>query len=277
LVEQIRKGQCVLFLGAGIHASSTNPKFVYADEERPLQAAKLAMELVAGTNYKSLLPRASDEDLQKAAAFAEALSGREHLLTSLALHLQRGSPSPALRMLARMPFCIFVTTNYDNMLEQALLAENKKPTKLVYDPNLEWTPDAEEDPTSRSPLVFKMHGDLEQPRSIVITDDDYITFVQKMSYLGGPSFPIPLTVRYRLGRWPTLFIGYSLQDFNLRLLLRSRDLANTLMCCSVDPSPDPLIRHLWEDVRRMIRFLEYDLWDFIPWLYQEVCGQDYHP
>ena len=33
--------------------------------------------------------------------------------------------------------------------------------------------------------------------------------------------PVPDTFYYRLSKWPTLFIGYSLLDYNLRLLLKT--------------------------------------------------------
>jgi hypothetical protein len=180
-----------------------------------------------------------------------------------------------------MPFCIFITTNYDNLLEEALADAHKKPTKLVYDPDsIKRTRNVDADPTSQSPLVFKMHGDLEEPASIVITDEDHINFALRMSDRDIFN-PVPEIVRYRLTQWPTLFIGYSLQDYKLRLLFRTLrwqlDRANFSTSYSVDLSPDPLILSVWQDRFQMISFIRYDPWDFIPWLYKKVCDQDYHP
>ena len=114
----------------------------------------------------------------------------------------------------------------------------------------------------------------------MITDEDYIQFVQRMSDKN--SFhPVPAEVRYRLRRWPTLFIGYSLQDYNLRLLFRTLrwrvDPASFPMSYSIDLAPDPLILSVWQDQRRIITFFTHDLWTFIPWLYARVCDEEYEP
>ena len=57
-------------------------------------------------------------------------------------------------------------------------------------------------------------------RSLVITDEDYIQFVLRMTDKE-PYHPVPVTMKHYLKRWPTLFIGYSLKDYNLRLLFRT--------------------------------------------------------
>ncbi|MES1242483.1 MAG: SIR2 family protein, partial [Acidobacteriota bacterium] len=114
--------------------------------------------------------------------------------------------------------------------------------------------------------------------SVVITDEDYIGFVQRMSDKD-PKNPVPETVRFRLRRWPILFVGYSLRDYNLRLLIRTLrwrvDEANVPTAYAVDPFPDPLILRVWQDSRRFVTFFAENLWTFVPWLYREVTGQDF--
>ncbi len=123
-----------------------------------------------------------------------------------------------------------------------------------------------------------MHGDFDDRASIVITDEDYITFVQRMSDKDA-LHPVPETIRYRMLKWPTLFVGYSLRDYNLRLLFRTLrwrvDPANFPQSFSVDRNPDPLILQVWQHERRFITFVTQDLWTFVPWLYKEVCGEEY--
>jgi hypothetical protein len=282
LVERIKKGQCLLFLGAGINIGSTDPAFPYPEDHRPLQAERLARELVAGTDYKRKMPKAADTDLPKAALFLETSVSRQFLINILKEHLREGKhPSPVHQMLARLPFSIFITTNYDNLLERALSSANKVPMKLVYDPHpTKPTRNVDDDPTAQNPLVFKMHGDLDEPASIVITDEDYITFIQRMSDKDQFN-PVPFAIRHRLMQWPTLFIGYSLQDYNLRLLFRTLrwrlDPATFPISYSVDLAPDHLILTVWQNRDRVISFFEYDLWRFIPWLYKQVLGKDYQP
>ncbi len=123
-----------------------------------------------------------------------------------------------------------------------------------------------------------MHGDLEDGASIVISDEDYIRFIQRMTDKD-PYHPVPETVRYRMKRWPTLFIGYSLRDYNLRLLFRTLrwgvDLADFPKCFALDPKPDPLIMHVWQDREAYVAFVRYDLWKFVPRVYRDIMGKDF--
>ena len=116
-------------------------------------------------------------------------------------------------------------------------------------------------------MVFKIHGDVSVPESIVITDEDYIQFVLRMSSKE-PYDPVPLTLKYYLTRWTTLFVGYSLLDYNLRLLFKTLrwkvDVARLPDMYSVDYEPDPLIVDVWHNQRRYINFIAQDVWAFVP-------------
>jgi hypothetical protein len=123
-----------------------------------------------------------------------------------------------------------------------------------------------------------MHGDLDQRDSIVITDEDYITFIQRMSDKEA-LHPVPQTVRFRMKKWPTLFVGYSLRDYNLRLIFRTLrwrvDPANFPPSFSIDKNPDPLLLHVYQYERHFVTFVTQDLWTFVPWLFKEITGEEY--
>jgi hypothetical protein len=126
-------------------------------------------------------------------------------------------------------------------------------------------------------VLFKLHGDIDKPESIVITEEDYITFIQRMGNPHPQTYPIPANISARMGSWSILFIGYRLTDWNLRLLLRALrwhvDPANYGLSYSVDPFPDELIVAVLQDVERpVISFLKEDLWDFVPELYERCLG-----
>jgi hypothetical protein len=91
------------------------------------------------------------------------------------------------------------------------------------------------------------------------------------------SHPIPQTFRFRFSKWPTLFVGYSLVDYNLRLLFRTLrfkiDKSERPSSYSLDLRPDPLIRYVWEKDQGF-RFIAEDVWTFVPWLYHEVLGTE---
>lgn len=285
LLSQIKKGECILFLGAGVHAPPPeNSNYNYPDINRPKLGGELVKELAEECGYSKKFPEESPLDLQRVSLCYEMSEhlGRRKLVNSLDNHLRVDKiPSPVLEMLSELPFSITVTTNYDKLLETAMRRHGKDPAIFCYNSKPrpdEPTPDMSEDPTAERPMIFKMHGDLEKRESIVITDEDYITFVQRMSDKDR-YHPVPQTIRYRMLRWTTLFVGYSLRDYNLRLLFRTLrwkvDQANIPNSFSIDRSPDPLILQVWQHERRFITFVTEDLWKFVPWLYKEVKGREF--
>ena len=281
LADNIKKGECILFLGAGVHAAPPeNSSFTYPAEHQPFLGRELVQKMALECRFIERFPKESPIDLQRVSLCFETTPGlgRKALVDFLDTHLRVGKkPSPTVEMLAKLPFKIVVTTNYDRLLESALNKVGKDPAVYVYNPALNTpTPDIDEDPNTERPMIYKMHGDLGHRESIVITDEDYITFVQRMSDKQ-PFHPIPETIRFRLLKWPTLFVGYSLRDYNLRLLFRTLrwriDPASVPPCFSVDTSPDPLILQVWQHERRFVTFVAQDLWEFIPWLTDKVLAQ----
>ncbi len=134
------------------------------------------------------------------------------------------------------------------------------------------------DPPEANPILLKLHGDIAKPDSIVITEEDYITFIQRMA---NPHFhPIHENIRARMNEWPVLFVGYSLRDFNLRLLFKTLrwhvDPANYPLSFSVDPYPDNLIVSILENgPKPMVDFIQENLWNFVPALYKACMGKEY--
>ena len=286
LVKSVKNGECVLFLGAAIHAPPpAESEFTWEEAVRPLLTDRLTKQLAEDSQFldkypAAEFPREYPLNLQRVSLFADTPDGggRSALIDHLRRYVQQGKkPSPIVRALAQLPFKIIVTTNYDRVFETALAAAGKEGQQLIYNPHFNVaTTDFRGDPTQQEPFVFKIHGDLSQRDSIVITDEDYITFVQRMGDKDG-THPVPFSVRYHMKRWPTLFLGYSLRDFNLRLLFRTLrwnlDEANWPLSFSVDRGPDPLIKQVWQHQNNIVRFVVEDLWSFVPTLYEEVVGE----
>jgi hypothetical protein len=201
--------------------------------------------------------------------------GRERLANAVQRAVTVGkTPSPALRALAELNFPLIITTNYDRHFEDALLLAEKNPTTCVYEPKANAPPkDISQDPSSQDPFIFKIHGDISTPESLVITDEDYIDFVLQMTAPGNYN-PVPRTFYYRLAMWPTLFIGYSLLDYNLRLLLKTLLFKKDgfKRSHSIDPWPDPLVARVWDSELGYVGFLATNLWEFVPELYRRVKG-----
>ena len=87
---------------------------------------------------------------------------------------------------------------------------------------------------------------------------------------------MPLTFKYYFMKWPTLFLGYSLTDYNLRLLFKTLlwgvDQARIPDMYSVDRCPDPLVVDVLFARNRLVYFIVQDVWAFVPRLYQRVKG-----
>ena len=283
LVESVRVGHCILFLGAGVHyPPPEGSRFKYTAEEQPPLGSTLARQLAEDCNFPAICPGEDPGNLQRVSLCYEKELGRAALVRRVRDTVEeRSQPSAAVRALAQLPFTLVITTNYDTLYERALRGGEvrKNPFVTEFDPNSELpTRDYPQgaDPTAERPFVFKMHGDVNVAESIVVTDEDYIGFILRMKE-SDRFHPVPETFRYHFVRWPTLFVGYSLLDYNLRLLFRTLrwklDAAQYPQTYSVDVHPDPLIQDVWQR-EQGFRFIAQDVWDFVPRLYHNVLGRE---
>jgi hypothetical protein len=254
--------------------------FSYPPQERPPVGSALSRQLAVGCGFAGRFPGEDAGNLQRVALAYEIDSSRGQLVDAIAGAVDVGrAPSPMLRALARLDFPLVITTNYDGLFERALRDVGKQPRVSVYKPEPEPTTDFDNE-SARSPVVYKLHGDIAHRESLVVTDEDYIQFVLRMSDKE-PYDPVPLSLKHFLKRWTTLFIGYSLLDYNLRLLFKTLrwriDPAKVPDTYSVDSRPDALILDVWQSQRRYVKFIAQDVWAFVPALYEVVRGEELTP
>jgi hypothetical protein len=130
----------------------------------------------------------------------------------------------AHRVLASLPLPVYLTANVDSLLEDALREAGKDP-QVVLCP---WFPDSDQVstvydqekyiPSPSRPLVYHLFGHLDTPESIVLTEDDYFDYLMGVSR---NKERIPNDVQRVLADSTLMFIGFQLQDWNFRALLRS--------------------------------------------------------
>lgn len=237
----------------------------------------MSRALARECEFATRLPDGDPSDLKRVALAYELESSRWRLVNRITDEVQTGKkPSPMLAALARLEFPCVITTNYDGLFECALRDVGKDPRVSIYKPTAREPTTTFEDPRPDSPVIYKLHGDLSNRDSIVVTDEDYIQFVLRMRDKD-PYDPVPVSLKQLLKHWTTLFIGYSLLDYNLRLLFRTLrwgvDLSNVPEMYSVDRAPDPLILDMWQGHRRFVKFIATDTWLFVPALYERVHGE----
>lgn len=157
-------------------------------------------------------------DLLRVAQYYALKLGEMRLRESLnkKLSLKDVKPGEVHNILAGWPLNVVLTTNFDNLMERAFSKQDKDPSKAVYDrfgdqKEIDLAPQVE------TPLVYKLHGSLENLDSMIVTEDNYIDFLINLIE-GNPKVPDIIKNVFR--GCSILFIGYGLKDWNIRVLLR---------------------------------------------------------
>jgi len=165
------------------------------------------------------------KDLLRRFPGAPTDSKLDQLLEFIGGQRRREQATEPHRVLASLPFSIYVTTNPDTLLESALTEAGKAPVSEIcrWNSDLEGLPsiyDKQPDyrPDVNHPLVYHLYGKLAQPESVVLTEDDYFDYL-----IGVTSNKdlIPGVVRAALANSALLFLGFQMDDWNFRVLFRS--------------------------------------------------------
>jgi hypothetical protein len=139
----------------------------------------------------------------------------------------RGTEDPLL-LLAKLPLPVYMTTSHYDFLERALAAVGKKPiTQACFWSGLressltEHLDDPGYKPTSNAPLVYHFFGLEKYPRTLVLSEDDYMNFLITMARDDDTQNPtLPLILRQILANRTLLLMGYQLRDWDFRVLFR---------------------------------------------------------
>lgn len=144
------------------------------------------------------------------------------------------NPFEIHRLMADLALPVYITTNYDDFMFQALSQTScRKPRQEVcrwYLVRQNGTPGTRHrhrnggnsgvkalEPTSAEPIVFHLHGRLEDINSMVLTVDDYLDFLMSISEVREL---IPPRIERAFVESSLLFLGYSLEDMNFRVIFR---------------------------------------------------------
>lgn len=221
LVDAIGRGLCTPFLGAG----ASDP---------PIPAGgDLSHGLAKDWNY----PLKDVHNLPRVAQFIGTthrdFDFPKRQVADLILGYEKTPPDfsdagQAHRVLADLRLPMYLTTNYDRFMTQALKSVGTNGvTTHVCRWNFETRfkePPIEALPSPDAPLVFHLHGTADKTWSMLLTEDDYIDFVMEaQADKGQPAMDsmIPTPVLLALTTTSLLFVGYSMNDWNFRILLRS--------------------------------------------------------
>jgi hypothetical protein len=213
LLRRIKAGKCTPFLGAGACVGTL-----------PL-GSKIAQEWAQKHQY----PLEDSSDLARVAQFLavqyDPMFPKEEILEEWFKNVTSPDftePDEPHRVLADLPLPVYMTTNYDDFMVQALRSRNKDPrqelcrwNKYVKDQPSIFEPGFS--PTPANPVVFHLHGHREVPESLVLAEDDYLDFLVNITR---DQTLLPHRIQRALTGTSLLFIGYRLADWTFRVLFR---------------------------------------------------------
>lgn len=203
-VTQVREGKCVLFAGAGLSAAAGYPS--WASLLRGI--VEIAQKSVPDLKVAGLQAYFAEGKLLDAAAYLRGAMGAQPFYEALrALLKERDvAPSATHKLLARFSFRAIVTTNFDQLIERAY--DGKLPVATQRDNN-----DLAKYLGEGTRFLFKVHGDIDRPDTIVLTSEEFaqVTVDNKALKSGISALLLTSTL---------LFVGYSHSDPDLDLFLR---------------------------------------------------------
>ncbi|HEX8180217.1 MAG TPA: SIR2 family protein [Pyrinomonadaceae bacterium] len=198
--------------------------------------------------------------------------------------------APGLLRSKNLPprYQLIVTTNYDDVLERAFRAAGEEYDLVAYVAEGDsrgkfwhWPPGDEArlvekpneylalNPEQRT-VILKIHGAVDrldaEKDSYVITEDHYIDFLTRTDI----SNLLPVRLAMKLRQSHFLFLGYSLRDWNLRVILHRIWGEQKLKYKSwaIQLNPPELDRQFW--LRRDVDILNVRLEDYITALRRRV-------
>lgn len=196
LIEAIRNRRAMLFAGAGVSMSVGLPSW-----------SNLIDHLKAELGLTNVDPKTNYHTLAEYYRLKQGSIGplRSWMDRAWNVSLDQVAASDVHRHIVALDFPIIYTTNYDNNLELAYEAYGRPFLKISNTHDLIAI-------DGIKTQIVKFHGDFSDDSTLVIAETDYFRRL---------AFETPIDVKFRadaLGR-TLLFVGYSVSDLNIRLLL----------------------------------------------------------
>jgi len=289
VIKAITDGRVVPFFGAGVNLCGRPAEMDWQCGQYLPSGGELARYLAEEYGY----PSSEVQDLVRVSQYVAVMIGSGPLYEELhSLFDADYRLSPLHHFFATLPaalrekgyphrYQLIVTTNYDDLMERAFqdagepfdlvsyVAEGEERGKFLH-----WPPGGEarliEKPNEyrglsldQRPVILKIHGavdrDTGERDSFVITEDHYIDYLTRTDI----SNLVPVTLAAKLRRSHFLFLGYSLRDWNLRVILHRiwGEQKLSWKSWAVQLNPDPLDKECWK--KRDVDILDVRLEEYV--------------
>lgn len=196
LADAIRNRRAMLFAGAGVSMSVGLPSW-----------SELITHLKSELRLETLDSRVNYHTLAEYYRLQQGSIGplRSWMDRTWNVSREKVAQSELHRCIVELDFPIIYTTNYDNNLEIAYDIHARPYLKITNTHDLVGIDGVKTQ-------IVKFHGDFSDDATLVIAETDYFKRL---------AFETPIDIKFKadaLGR-TLLFVGYSVSDLNIRLLL----------------------------------------------------------
>ncbi|MBV8540704.1 MAG: SIR2 family protein [Pseudonocardiales bacterium] len=275
ITRRLLRGKVVPVLGAGVNLCERPPDVPWERGRYLPSGRELAAALARYVGNVVI----DGHDLAQVSQYVAALEGEGSLYEELHDVFDADYPPTLLhRFLARLSrrtreaeeareCMLIVTTNYDDSLERAFTAEGEPYELVTYiaegrdrglfrhvtvggEPTVIRVPNEYVDlRLDRRSVIAKIHGAVDRVHradSFVITEDHYIDYITRADVAG----LFPVTLAAKLQRSHFLFLGYSLRDWNFRVMLYrlwGEQEGKNFKSWAIQADPNPIDRAAWDD------------------------------
>jgi hypothetical protein len=283
------------FLGAGASLCERPPACDWRSDGFLPSGSELASFLA----QEYAFPEPGPLDLARVSQYVELAVGDATLFEELhSIFASSYKPNKVHHLLADLPAILraehrpsagqlTITTNYDDALEAAFAAAGEEFDLVTYfnEPNepgkfVHQRPDGGqvENPKhtdyrdfalEQRCIVLKIHGAVnrtdESSDSYVITEDDYIDYLAREM-----SKQIPAYLMARMKTSHFLFLGYSMRDWNLRVLLRQiwSEEKRRFGSWAIQRNPSEIDQRFWE--RNGVEIIESPLEEWVDGMREQL-------
>jgi len=210
LIDVVSQPDLALFIGSGVSRASGLPSWskliagLIAESESRGGRTKLAREAFGSGDLLDAADKLTDILTQM--EIASAIRQR--------LGFSAARPSIVHKLLCSLGPQRFVSTNYDNLIEQQLAIDGQLGSyRVVTNRHLAELADIQK--ASADFFVFKPHGDMNDADSIVLSRRHYHKIML------GHDNSVKATLETLFVSRPILFVGYGLRDPDMLLVLQS--------------------------------------------------------
>jgi len=290
VIKAMIESRVVPFFGAGANRCGRPEGIDWQPGKKLPDGKELSKYLADEFKYPD---KDNEEDLVRVAQYISTMAGSgplydklhklldaDYSFTSIARFF--ASFQSVLRKKEYPPsYQLIVTTNYDDLLERAFqkvkepfdlvtyIAEGEHRGKFLHSPPnsnghiIDKPNEYRGLPLNERTVILKIHGTIDRANdegdSFVITEDHYIDYLTRMDI----SSLLPVTLAVKMKKSSFLFLGYSLRDWNLRVILNRiwGEQKLTYQSWAIQLNPHPMDQKFWS--KRNVDILDVCLESYI--------------